>query len=410
MKRFFFLISLLLFVPSLLAGEFSASTKGKSANPTLSYTAKLDSAKFVFYYPYNNAYKTVRAYPKDNDSLNVVDTTVAGMNLDSVGGHWVKITYYPHNGSSGIIYGLWEQKPDSGYVKGLTSAKIGYIDVSIASRSSHSASDVWSVGTRALTDKANFTLASSEYVKFWNLAFNTAFTVGSMGDSLNNATYVQGSGGGGATASAIADTFGNRGWMPGIGTNACSLMVLTINDSQAVAMMPLKIYNSTLSMSPAQNTTDNEGLAFFKLSDGSYRVFTELAGYRQLNDYDTFTVSGVSKDTIWVETYNPAEPPPANTCKVWARIKNLDNTPTTSAIVDARINTVPLQLGGVLINGYSKIDTTDANGYWQMYLYPNSILTPDDTKYEFIIYSAQGKMLLKTKVTVPDQNQWELNF
>ena len=40
-------------------------------------------------------------------------------------------------------------------------------------------------------DKTGYSLA--DYTPFWNVAFNTAFTAGSMGDSLNNASYVQGS-------------------------------------------------------------------------------------------------------------------------------------------------------------------------------------------------------------------------
>lgn len=51
----------------------------------------------------------------------------------------------------------------------------------------------------------------------WNKAFTTSFAAGSMGDSLNNATYVTGSGGGGgavsdADAGKIADSVWNIAW------------------------------------------------------------------------------------------------------------------------------------------------------------------------------------------------------
>jgi len=38
-----------------------------------------------------------------------------------------------------------------------------YLDAAVSGRSSHSAADVWAVATRALTDKAGFELASTEY-------------------------------------------------------------------------------------------------------------------------------------------------------------------------------------------------------------------------------------------------------
>jgi len=41
-------------------------------------------------------------------------------------------------------------------------ADVTNLDVAVSSRSSHSAADVWAVGTRALTDKSNFNLASDQ--------------------------------------------------------------------------------------------------------------------------------------------------------------------------------------------------------------------------------------------------------
>lgn len=51
---------------------------------------------------------------------------------------------------------------------------------------------------------------SSAATKIWNVSFGSSFTGGSMGDSLNNASYVQGSASG-LTAAEIADTFDIRG-------------------------------------------------------------------------------------------------------------------------------------------------------------------------------------------------------
>lgn len=101
--------------------------------------------------------------------------------------------------------------------------------------STHTPTDVWAVATRALTDKAGFSLSAAGVdaiydedttghntansfgklfkdtlayqlaaVEFWNVAFGTGFTAGSMGDSLTNASFMQGEASG-LTAGAVAD-------------------------------------------------------------------------------------------------------------------------------------------------------------------------------------------------------------
>ena len=70
----------------------------------------------------------------------------------------------------------------------ISSTILGRIDASISSRSSHSASDVWSVGTRALTDKANFSLSTAgidAIRKSVCLAGDTASSIGKILFDLN---------------------------------------------------------------------------------------------------------------------------------------------------------------------------------------------------------------------------------
>lgn len=49
----------------------------------------------------------------------------------------------------------------------LTATEIAYLNASISSRSSHTAANVWAVGTRALTDKAGFSLAAAGITAIW---------------------------------------------------------------------------------------------------------------------------------------------------------------------------------------------------------------------------------------------------
>jgi len=68
-----------------------------------------------------------------------------------------------------------------------------------------------------------------------------------------------------------------------------------------------------------------------------------------------------------------------------------------------------LRYQNVLISPYYKTTTTDANGYWFLDLYPNSILNPGNTKYLFGVTVTSGA-ILKLETTVPNQNSWELSF
>jgi hypothetical protein len=58
------------------------------------------------------------------------------------------------------------------------------VNATISSRSSHSAADVWSVGTRALTDKAGFSLSSAGIQAIWDALTSALTTANSIGKLL----------------------------------------------------------------------------------------------------------------------------------------------------------------------------------------------------------------------------------
>jgi hypothetical protein len=81
----------------------------------------------------------------------------------------------------------------------------------------------------------------------------------------------------------------------------------------------------------------------------------------------------------------------------------------TSVTVEAKISTTPLRYQSVLISPYYKTTNTDSDGYWYLDLYPNSILTPSNTQYDFTIYIPYGT-ILKLKTSVPEQSSWGLGW
>lgn len=58
------------------------------------------------------------------------------------------------------------------------------LDATVSTRSSHAAADVWSVGTRALTDKAGFSLSAAGIQAIWDALTSALTTVGSIGKLL----------------------------------------------------------------------------------------------------------------------------------------------------------------------------------------------------------------------------------
>ena len=63
-------------------------------------------------------------------------------------------------------------------------ANIGNLDAAVSTRSSHTAANVWSVVTRALTDKAGFSLSTAGIQAIWDKATSGLTVVGSIGKLL----------------------------------------------------------------------------------------------------------------------------------------------------------------------------------------------------------------------------------
>jgi hypothetical protein len=96
-------------------------------------------------------------------------------------------------------------------------------------------------------------------------------------------------------------------------------------------------------------------------------------------------------------------------CKVYGWLKDTLDLPIQGAIVEANIPDNAMRIGTILLNTFTLSDTTDANGYWELELLPNSILTPLSTKYKFLAYNDSGRLGRKT-IAVPDLTEWELEF
>ncbi|MCJ7507322.1 MAG: hypothetical protein MUO85_01155 [candidate division Zixibacteria bacterium] len=406
---------------------------------------------------------------------------------------WEAVAY--KNTKTGIKTGSWVVKPDSMNVYGLNSTKLSYIDASISSRSSHSASDVWSVATRTLTDYSGvWSVASrtlSDYSGVWSVAtrsltdkagfklaqdgldpdssftqlqnkVNTNLDVTVSSRSTLTAGGVWGYSGditltdtipkvyavnaGASDPDTVAkkvwqysgnitlvdtipktyavnasgsdpDTLANKVWTwstrtltSGAGTGAYQVKIITkqSSDSSEIVGTTVQVLNSTQSSTIGLLSTGSNGDATFALDADTFKIRMYKPGW-QFNVPETAIVSGDTNIIYYADIFNPGNPPSADLCRVYGWIKDINNLPVIGAKVEAKVKTAPLRFGSVVISPYYKVTTTDSDGYWYLDLYPNIDLTPNDTKYQFFIYSPAGT-ILNLAATVPHQGSWELSF
>jgi len=219
-------------------------------------------------------------------------------------------------------------------------------------------------------------------------------------------------GGGSATS---PDTIANHVWIwgtrtltSGSGTGANQVIINTFQlpDSIPVIGAQVQVLNQNQSATLGLLNSNPTGQATFALDNGIYKLRMYKSGW-VFTVPESIIVSGNLSDTFYADLFNPGNPPAANLCRVYGWIRDLKGQPVAGVTVEAKISTTPLRYQIVLISPYYKTTSTDSDGYWYMDLYPNSILTPSNTQYDFTIYIPYGT-ILKLKTVVPEQSSWQL--
>lgn len=238
-----------------------------------------------------------------------------------------------------------------------------------------------STGSVTITGGDILAIARAAADSVWNKNFLAAFPNGSMGDSLNNLSYM--GGGGGSCA--------------GSGQYAVSIYVW---DTSAApdALIP----NARVTVNnPAQNAvalvayTDITGKATFLLDNGTYIRQTHPAGY-QIN-VDTFTVSSAARPNDQLQQAQTT----GNLRPIVFRLDVPNATPnkTWVGFIQLRsVNDSDLVVGDTTIssNGQWSIRfTSDMYGEAVLPLWQNTQFTNDSTFYTISVNSASGSQILR---------------
>lgn len=259
---------------------------------------------------------------------------------------------------------------DSTNVKGLTGAKLGYLDASIASRS-----------------------------VFNN---NTMEVIISPGHATNK---------------IYADTIANRvledsahyqGDDEGGGLYARSLVILDSTLEQTIPGVNIVVYDLTQTVQFARGTTNSQGIVGFNLGTGNFLAVPFSPGYI-FESFDTLIVAGAGIDTIRGCRFDPGAPALPGLCRLYGFLYDIGGAPESGAIITAWLPAGVSRSQETIISPFKKTTVSDSTGYFYIDLIPSAGLIPDTTKYEIIITRSDGT-ILRERILLPALPSWQLNW
>lgn len=276
--------------------------------------------------------------------------------------------------------------------------------------------------------------------EIWNIPFTSgAVAAGTMWDSLNNQSYVQG------TASSLDSAFHSRmlgrkifGIASGSGSDSISLSqrkvvswggfvdsnkteqggisganrtwnVYVFDTSGADTPIPganvdVQLTNGTVK---SRGSTDASGLTTFTVTDGSWVLVSQETGY-VLNNLNK-TILANSTDTIKGFDIQVGTPSSPALCRVYGYVYSVGAVPEQGAGVAAFLPAGVARSGSLIISPYSVTTIIDSLGYFYLDLIRSDSLVPSGTMYDFIINRKDGTIVHK-RVSVPDQASWLLQW
>jgi len=194
----------------------------------------------------------------------------------------------------------------------------------------------------------------------------------------------------------------------GSGANSVVIRCKQSSDSTNIAGAQIQVLDSIQNSTIGLLSSDSQGRGFFALNNGTYCVRIYKPGW-QFTVPETLTVNGNEDVIYYADVFDVGSPPQASLCRVYGWIYDINNQPTVGSKIEASIKSIPLRYQNIIISPYYKTTTTDDEGFWYLDLYPNSALSPSDTKYIFFIYTPSGT-ILKIETTIPNQGSWELQW
>lgn len=157
-------------------------------------------------------------------------------------------------------------------------------------------------------------------------------------------------------------------------------------------------------------SSNAEGWASATLStDNIYHVYGTATGYVFTEPACTLTVGAAAdslRDTVYVTAFDPGDPGDADLKRIYGWIKDAGDNPLVGAIVslamDVPGDTIPRGVGTeVTIYRTAVRDTTDADGYWSLDIFPEDGVTPRGISYHYKVTYNDKYLLSHRKQFTP---------
>jgi hypothetical protein len=258
------------------------------------------------------------------------------------------------------------------------------LDTTVSSRSSHTAANVWTSGTRTLTSFG--TLVADTAASVWTyitrtLTSGSSATIENQTDMIDKLKGIMSKDHSLSTAvnsydpstdsnEAIRER-GDSAWLTGGGAGGASTVTITVQDQDSAAIpdCSVQIWNTGLDTLISFADTDSNGQVSLSADDGSYKVKLRKAGF-SFNATEDLTVSGTTTATYSGTSTIPDAPVSVESCRVYDYAFQGDgSTPVESLIAKARIMSLPEDANSILHTGKeidAVYDSSTGLFYWDL--------------------------------------------
>jgi len=365
MKRIILAGIWLLCLASALWGQ-GISLQGDVFYPTTFTGNKCDSAVMMFGDTIGNLTDTVLLLPVNQDS-----TYLRGSHaLNDAGDYTLEILGYFTSGDTIRAFGTWHVSPDS-----VAIGRAPWNDDIIA-RADRRIGVCDSTGKIGSTD-LEFTAPADLYAKL----------------------------------DSIMDYVGM-----GEGPYPCSLYVMNVADSSAIAGVKVRVLNQAQNARAAWGWTDDNGLYVCGLNAEIYKLWIYRMGITAPQSDSIIMTSGGLNDTIYATVWSPSM---LATVNVWGVIRSMDGEPVPGAKLafhlrdstGSPVYNVRLKSDSSIVHiAYAEAEA-DANGQFGIWLFPNAGLDPDNTFYEVVVQKDRVISTKRARFQVPaDTTEWKLEI
>ncbi|OGC94200.1 MAG: hypothetical protein A2W25_04970 [candidate division Zixibacteria bacterium RBG_16_53_22] len=194
--------------------------------------------------------------------------------------------------------------------------------------------------------------------------------------------------------------------LTGSGSEACTLFVT--QDSLGPifgARLQIRTLDQTATRVPGL-FTDINGRGIAELDAGGYFVAITANNYAPYTD--TLVVGRDSTWTLSMAPFDPGDPPSPDLCRVYGWVYDITGQRLEGVTVSAEIPAEyhPVKYGNVVITPFERDATSDSDGYWEIDLFPNVVLSDTSSKYLITMEYPSG-VILRSETAVPDSVWWQ---